>query len=182
VYVWRSGSIEPAKKSERLVQALEFLPEEIVIKAEWDADRAGADEIESWRRELPSSFNTADYVEAARVALYLAPKLARAGIRHLHATDSRALLCAWILQRLAKITISATIESPPAFASDVMERLLASCTGGRVSDAKIRAGFNGRFLLEPKPPRWRRLFGPTGAHISEQFLQQWRNQLEAWSR
>src|SRR5262249_42314214 len=161
VYVWRSGSIEPAKKSERLVQALEFLPDEIVIKAEWDADPAGAHEIESWQRDLPPACNRADYLEAASIALYLAPKIAHGGIRHLHATDSRALLCAWILQRLAKITISATIESPPAFASDVMERLLATCTGGRVSDAKIRAGFNGRFLAEPKPPRWRRLFGPS---------------------
>jgi ATP-dependent helicase YprA (DUF1998 family) len=86
------------------------------------------------------------------------------------------------LQRLAKITISATIESPPAFASDVVEHLLASCTGGRVSDAKIRAGFDGRFVAEPNPPRWRRLFDPSEAHINEQFLQQWRNQLETWSR
>ena len=182
VYVWRPGSIAPAKGSERLVHALEFLPDAIVIKAEWHANRAGAHEIESWQRDLPPACNTADYLEAARVALYLAPKLARAGIRHLHATDSRGLLCAWILQRLAKITISATIEWPPAFASDVVERLLASCTGGRVSDAKIRAGFDGRFLAEPKPPRWRRLFGPSGARISDQFLQQWRNQLETWSR
>ena len=182
VYVWRSGSIEPAKGSERLVQALEFLPDAIVVKAESQANPSGAHEIESWRRELPPAHNKDDYLESARVALYLAPKIARAGIRHLHATDSRALLCAWILQRLAKITISATIESPPAFASDVVEHLLASCTGGRVSDAKIRAGFNGRFVAEPNRPRWRRLYAPSGAHINEQFLQQWRNQLETWSR
>jgi glycosyltransferase involved in cell wall biosynthesis len=182
VKVWRSGSVAPAKGSERLVHALEFLPDAIVIEAEWQAQRSRAHEIESWRRELPPECDTADYLEAARVALYLVPKLARKGIRHVHATDSRALLCAWILQRLAKITISATIESPPAFASEVVERLLASCTGGRVSNAKIRAGFDGRFLAEPKPPRWRRLFGPSGAHINEQSLQQWRNQLETWSR
>jgi hypothetical protein len=182
VYVWRSGSIEPAKGSERLVQALEFLPDAIVVKDESEANPSGAQEIESWRHELPPACNAAEYLEASRVALYLAPKIARAGIRHLHATDSRALLCAWILQRLAKITISATIESPPAFASDVVEHLLASCTGGRVSDAKIRSGFEGRFVAEPNPPRWRRLFDPSGAHINEQFLQQWRNQLETWSR
>ncbi|PYK09826.1 MAG: hypothetical protein DME61_05320 [Verrucomicrobia bacterium] len=182
VQVWRSGSIAPAKGSERLVQTLEFLPDAIVIEAEWDASRPGAREIESWRRELPPECSTADYLEAARVALYLAPKLAHAGIRHIHATDSRALLCAWILQRLAKITISATIESPPAFASDVVARLLASCTGGRVSDPKIRTGFNGRFIAEPKPSLWRRPFGASEAHINEQFLQQWRNQLETWSR
>src|SRR6266568_5086182 len=182
VQVWRSGSIAPAKGSERLVQTLEFLPDAIVIEAEWDANRSGAREIESWRRELPPECSTADYLEAARVALYLAPKFARAGIRHIHATDSRALLCAWILQRLAKITISATIESPPALASDVVARLLASCTGGRVSDPKIRTGFNGRFIAEPKPSLWRRPFGASEAHINEQFLQQWRNQLETWSR
>jgi glycosyltransferase involved in cell wall biosynthesis len=182
VYVWRSGSIAPAEGSERLAHRLEFLPDAIVIESEWHADRARAHEIETWRRELPRECNTADYLEAARVALYLAPKLARAGIRHVHAMDSRALLCAWILQRLVKITISATIESRPAFVSDVLKRLLASCTGGRVSDRKIRASFNGRFIAEPKPPRWRRPFAPSAAHISEQFLQQWRNQLETWSR
>ena len=182
IYVWRSGSIAPATGSERLVHALEFLPDPIVIEAEWCADRSRAHEIESWRRELPPECNTADYLEAARVALYLAPKLARKGIRHIHATDSRALLCAWILQRLAKMTISATIESPPAFASGVVERLLTSCTGGRVSDPKIRAGFDGRFLAEPKSPRWRGTFGSSRSHINEQFLQQWRNQLETWSR
>ena len=182
VQVWRSGSITPDRGSERLVQTLEFLPDAIVIEAEWLADRSRAHEIESWRRELPPECNTADYLEAARVALHLAPTLARARIRHVHATDSRALLCAWILQRLAKITISATIESPAAFASDVVERLLASCTGGRVSDPNMRAGFDGRFLAEPKSPRWRGRFGPRRAHINEQFLQQWRNQLETWSR
>jgi glycosyltransferase involved in cell wall biosynthesis len=182
VQVWRSGSTAPARGSERLVYALEFLPDAIVIEAEWHADRSRAHEIESWRRELPPECNTADYLDAARVALYLAPRLVRAGIRHIHATDSRALLCAWILQRLTKITISATIESPPAFASDVLARLLTSCTGGRVLDPKIRTGFNGRFIPEPKPPLWRRTFGASEAHINEQFLQQWRNQLETWSR
>jgi glycosyltransferase involved in cell wall biosynthesis len=182
VQVWRSGTIAPARGSERLVQTLKFLPDAIIIEAEWQADRSRAHEIESWRRELPTECNTADYLEAARVALYLAPTLARARIRHVHATDSRALLCAWILQRLANITISATIESPPAFASDVVERLLATCTGGRVSDANMRASFDGRFLAEPKSPRWRGRFGASGAHINEQFLQQWRNQLETWGR
>jgi glycosyltransferase involved in cell wall biosynthesis len=182
LYVWRSGLSSPAKRFERLVYDLEFLPDAMIIEAEWNADRGRAHEIESWRRELPPECHTADYLEAARVALYLAPKVARDRIRHVHATDSRALLCAWILQRLAKITISATIESPPAFAPGVVERLLTNCTGGRVSDPKIRAGFDGRFLPEPKLARWREPFGSRGAHINEQFLQQWRSQLEMWSR
>ncbi|MGH8101804.1 MAG: glycosyltransferase family 4 protein [Chthoniobacterales bacterium] len=181
IYVWRSGSISPAKGSEHLVHALEFLPDALVIEAEWLADRARAHEVESWRRELPTVCNTADYLEAARVALYLGPKLVRAGIRHVHATDSRALLCAWILQRLANVTISATIESPAAFPPNVLQRLLPICTGGRVADPEIRARFDGRFLVEPKAPRWRGPFGPREEDIRE-FLQQWRNQLEAWSR
>ena len=182
LYVWRSGSRSPAKRSERLVYDLEFLPDAMIVEAEWHADRARAHEIESWRREVPPECNTADYLEAARIALYLAPKLARKGIRHLHATDSRALLCAWIVQRLSKVTISATIESPPSFAPVVVERLLRSCSGGRVSDPKIRADFDGRFMDEPKSPRWRAQFGLRGARSREEFLQQWRNQLETWSR
>ena len=161
---------------------LEFLPDEMIMEAEWHADRARAHEIESWRRELPRECNTADYLEAARIAVYLAPKLGRQGIRHLHATDSRALLCAWIVQRLSKVTISATIETHPAFPFNVLQRLLASCAGGRVSDPKLRAGFDGRFIEDPKSPRWRAPFGLRGAHIREEFLQQWRNQLEKWSR
>jgi len=182
IYVWRAGSISPAKGSEHLVHALEFLPDALVIEAEWLADRARAHELESWRRELPSVCNTADYLEAARVALYLGPKLVRAGIRHLHATDSRALLCAWIIQRLAKVTISATVESPPAFPSNVLQRLLPMCTGGRVADPKIRAFFDGRFIAEPKPRRWRGPFVAKEEDIREGFFQQWRNQLERWSR
>jgi glycosyltransferase involved in cell wall biosynthesis len=182
LYVWRSASISPAKRSERLVYDLEFLPDEMIMEAEWHADRARAHEIESWRRELPRECNTADYLEAARIAVYLAPKLGRQGIRHLHATDSRALLCAWIVQRLSKVTISATIETHPAFPFNVLQRLLASCAGGRVSDPKLRAGFDGRFIEDPKSPRWRAPFGLGGAHIREEFLQQWRNQLEKWSR
>jgi len=179
VYIWRTGSIAPAKGSERLVHTLEFLPDAILLETEWHADRSRAHEIESWRRELPGECNTADYLEAARVALYLAPKLARAEIRHVHAMDSRALLCAWILQRLAKVTISATIESPPAFASGTLKRLLTSCTGGRVSDPKIRADLDDRFIAEPS---WRARFGLGAAHVREQFLQQWHDQLETWSR
>jgi glycosyltransferase involved in cell wall biosynthesis len=179
LYVWRSGSISPAKRSERLVYDLEFLPDAMIMEAEWHADRARAHEIESWR---PRECDTADYLEAARVAVYLGPKLAREGIRHLQATDSRALLCAWIVQRLSKVTISATIETHPPFPFNVLQRLLASCTGGRVSDPKLRAGFDGRFIDEPKSLRWRAPFGLRGAHIGEEFLQQWRNQLETWSR
>ncbi len=182
IYVWRSGSIAPAKRSERLVHALEFLPDAIVIEGEWHADRARAHEVENWRRELPRECNTADYLEAARVAVYLAPKLARQGIRHLHATDSRALLCAWIVQRLSKVTISATIETHPAFPFNVLQPLLASCAGGRVSDPKLRAGFDGRFIEDPKSLHWRAPFGLRGTHIRKEFLQQWRNQLETWSR
>lgn len=182
IYVWRSGSISPAKGSEHLVRALEFLPDALVIEAEWLADRVCAHEVESWRRELPSACHTVDYLEAARVALYLGPKLVGAGIRHVHATDSRALLCAWIIQRLAKVTISATIESPPAFPSNVLQRLLAVCTGGRVADPKIRACFDGRFIAEPKPQRWRGPLVAREGNIREGFLQQWRNQLETWSR
>lgn len=182
LYVWRSASISPAKRSERLVYGLEFLPDAMIMEAEWHADRARAHEIESWRRELPRECDTADYLEAARVAVYLAPKLAREEIRHLHATDSRALVCAWIVQRLSKVTISATIETHPAFPFNVLQRLLTSCTGGRVSDPKIRAAFDGRFIAEPAPRRWRGPFGPNAADIRGQFLQQWRAQLETWSR
>jgi glycosyltransferase involved in cell wall biosynthesis len=182
IHVWRAGSIAPAKGFERLVQTMEFLPDAIVIEAGWHADRARAHEIESWRHELPPECNTADYLEAARVALYLAPELARAGIRHVHATDSRALLCAWILQRLAKVTISATIESSPAFTADVLKRLLATCIGGRISAPEFRAALDGRFIAEPELPRWRRPFGLRAIAVREQFLQQWRDQLETWSR
>jgi glycosyltransferase involved in cell wall biosynthesis len=182
IYVWRSGPIAPAKASERLVHILEFLPDAIVVEAEWQAGRSLAHEIESWRRELSSECNTADYLEAARVALYLVPRLARAGIRHVHATDSRALLCAWILQRLTKITISATVEPRPAFVSEVLKRLLASCAGGRVADRKIRASLNGGFLPEPKSAGLRGAFATGGAQIREQFFQRWHNQLETWSR
>jgi hypothetical protein len=86
------------------------------------------------------------------------------------------------LQRLAKVTISATIESSPAFTADVLKRLLATCIGGRISAPEFRAALDGRFIAEPELPRWRRPFGLRAIAVREQFLQQWRDQLETWSR
>src|SRR5207249_4805793 len=137
-----SGLLVAPGHVEGLANALESLLRDPHLRTRLGA--AGRRNVEERFDVDETAAQLLELVEAARCALYLVPKLARNGIRHVHATDSRALLCAWILQRLAKITISATIESPPAFASEVVERLLASCAGGRVSNAKIRAGFDGR--------------------------------------
>jgi hypothetical protein len=48
-------------------------------------------------------------------------------------------------------------------------------------DPKLRARFDGRFIDEPKSPRWRAPFGSKDAYRTE-FLRPWRNRLETWSR
>jgi glycosyltransferase involved in cell wall biosynthesis len=167
---------------EQIALSLEFLPDAMVIEAEWRANTSLVQELEEKRAQQKNRVPGAIFLRQARFALVLRTLLARKNVSHVHATSSRALVCALLLKEWLDVTVSATIEREPELPQAWIRDALSECVGGRVSDRKIRVGLDGRFIAEPKPRRWRRPFGPIGAHINEQFLQQWRNQLEAWSR
>jgi len=167
---------------QQFAPSLEFLPDAMVIEAEWRANPGLAQKLEEERAQEKNLVPGAIFLRQARFALALRKPLQNREVSHVHATSSRALVCAIILKKLLGVTISATIEPQPALPRAWIRDALSECVGGRVSDPKIRAGLDGCFIAEPRPRRWRVPFNPGGTRIRERFLRQWCDQLETWSR
>src|SRR4029450_13044326 len=91
---------------------------------------------------------SAIFLRQARFALVLRRLLAERTIFHVHATTSRALVCALILQKIGGVTVSATIEPRPELPRDWVKAALPRCVGGRVHDRKLFETQNGSFVLD----------------------------------
>jgi hypothetical protein len=158
---------------ERMAPWLEFLPDAMVVEAEWRANPALAQKLEEERAQLESRSPSAIFLRQARFALVLGRLLRERKIFHVHATTSRALVCALILRKLIDVTVSATIEPRPELPRDWVKAALPRCVGGRVHDRKLREAQNGSFVLNKT----------SGFHLTgrTKFWQQWAELLLRWS-
>jgi len=109
-------------------------------------------------------------------------------VSHIHATSSRALVCALILKKLLKVTTSATIEARPALPREWIQNALSECVGGRLRDRQLAAG--GSFLVDKTTFRSapQRAIGlvskKSGIDLTAgtRFWQEWAELLVRWSR
>ncbi|KAF5409449.1 MAG: hypothetical protein Udaeo2_04030 [Candidatus Udaeobacter sp.] len=129
---------------EKMAPSLEFLPDPMVIEAEWRANQAVAQKLEEDRAQQSARAPSAIFLRQARFALALT-KL-RKNVSHVHATSSRALVCALILKKLLNVTVSATIEARPALPREWIQNALSECVGGRVKDRQLVRGSS--FLVD----------------------------------
>jgi glycosyltransferase involved in cell wall biosynthesis len=129
---------------EKMAPSLEFLPDPMVIEAEWRANQAVAQKLEEDRAQQSVRAPSAIFLRQARFALALT-KL-RKNVSHVHATSSRALVCALILKKLLNVTVSATIEARPALPREWIQNALSECVGGRVKDRQLVRGSS--FLVD----------------------------------
>jgi glycosyltransferase involved in cell wall biosynthesis len=129
---------------EKMAPSLEFLPDPMVIEAEWRANQAVAQKLEEDRAQQSARAPSAIFLRQARFALALT-KL-RKNASHVHATSSRALVCALILKKLLNVTVSATIEARPALPREWIQNALSECVGGRVKDRQLVRGSS--FLVD----------------------------------
>jgi hypothetical protein len=111
------------------VKEIDFLPERIVLEAEWRYEEEWARRIEASRAELGADLDPAVFHEEACHALWLRKVVTREKIGHVHAAGSQALLCAWILRKVCGVTVSASIEEAPALPAGCIEILTACCEG-----------------------------------------------------
>jgi glycosyltransferase involved in cell wall biosynthesis len=162
-----------SRSMERMAPWLEFLPDAMVVEAEWRANPALAQKLEEERAQLESRSPSAIFLRQARFALVLGRLLRERKIFHVHATTSRALVCALILRKLIDVTVSATIEPRPELPRDWVKAALPRCVGGRVHDRKLREAQNGSFVLNKT----------SGFHLTgrTKFWQQWAELLLRWS-
>ncbi len=143
------------------VEAMDFLPDAMVLEAEWQQDRAAAKLLTGLRALLGEALSTERFFLEARRAVQIAVVLRKRGIRHVHAARSDAALACWMAYRLGaadRFTFAAEAEpflEPKAL--DVLEKDAAFCSrtdGGDllflapparrhlvIGPAKIRTGY-----------------------------------------
>jgi hypothetical protein len=126
------------REMEKMAPSLQFLPDPMVIEAEWRANHAVAQKLEEERAQQSVRAPSAIFLRQARFALALT-KLQK-NVSHVHATSSGALVCALILKKLLNVTVSATIEARPALPREWIQKALSECVGGRVRDRKLVRG------------------------------------------
>jgi hypothetical protein len=139
-------------KTNDLVLSFEYLPDPMVIEAEWQTNLGLAHELESiWanqRHRAPSAI----FLRQARAALILRRLFKTRNIGHVHSTSSRTLLTGYFLKRLLGLTWSAAIEARPILSEAVIRETLEHSLGG---------------------------LARTASRVS---LQEWSKQLVGWTR
>src|SRR6266513_1020434 len=174
----------------RLAPQLEFLPDTIVMEAEWRTNPALPQKLEEERSQQQHRASSAIFLRQARFALVLRRLLVDRKVSHVHATSSRALVCALILQELAGVTVSATIEPRPELPQNWIESALHRCEGGRLSDRKLLRERSNSFVFDKAAFRStpRKVVGLLGEKIGidlttgASFWQEWLELLVRWSR
>ncbi len=122
---------------EQVAPSLEFLPDAMVLEAEWRTNPALAQQLEEDRAQQSSRAPGAIFLRQARFALVLRKLFHEKNVSHVHATSSRALVCAMMLKKLLGVTVSATIEPRSELPREWIQNALSECVGGRLSSQKL---------------------------------------------
>ena len=174
---------------ERVAPSLEFLPDAMVLEAEWRTNPALAQQLEEDRAQQSSRAPGAIFLRQARFALVLRKLIQEKNVSHIHATSSRALVCALMLKKLLGVTVSATIEPRSELSREWIQNALSECVGGRLSSRKLVEQLGGAFFLDKTTFRSapRKTLGQITqkTHIDlttgSRFWQQWAELLLRWS-
>jgi hypothetical protein len=173
---------------ERVALSLEFLPDAMVLEAEWRTNPALAQQLEEDRARQSSRAPGAIFLRQARFALVLRKLIQENNVSHIHATSSRALVCAMMLKKLLDVTVSATIEPRSELTREWIQNALSECVGGRLSSRKLVEQLSGAFFLDKTTFRSapRKALGQITqkTHIDlttgSRFWQQWAELLLRW--
>lgn len=179
------ASLSP--EQEAVVPTLEFLPDAMVIEAEWLSNRALAQRLEDDHASAEERVPAGLFLREARFALSLRKLFVEKNVSHIHATSSRALVCATILRQLVDLTVSATIEPRPPVSQGWIKTALRDCRGGRLSDGKLMRRRGSSFLLDKAAFRQNLLQSfaeKLGIDLTghRSFWQEWSELLVRWSR
>ena len=174
---------------ERVAPSLEFLPDAMVLEAEWRTNPALAQQLEEDRAQQSSRAPGAIFLRQGRFALVLRKLIQEKNVSHVHATSSRALVCALMLKKLLGVTVSATIEPRSELSREWIQNALSECVGGRLSSRKLVEQLGGAFFLDKTTFRSapRKTLGQITqkTHIDlttgSRFWQQWADLLLRWS-
>ena len=184
-----SPSTRLNRAMERVSPSLEFLPDAMVLEAEWRANPALAQQLEEDRAQQSSRAPGAVFLRQGRFALVLRKLIQEKDVLHIHATSSRALVCALMLKKLLGVTVSATIEPRSELPREWIQNALPQCVGGRLSSRKMVEHLDGAFFLDKTTFRSapRKTLGQITRKTridlttGSRFWQQWADLLLGWS-
>jgi glycosyltransferase involved in cell wall biosynthesis len=174
---------------ERIAPSLEFLPDAMVLEAEWRTNPALAQQLEEDRAQHGSRAPGAIFLRQGRFALVLRKLIQEQNVSHIHATSSRALVCVMMLKKLLGVTVSATIEPRSELPREWIQNALSECVGGRLSNPKFVEQRGDTFFLDKTTFRSapQKTLGQITqkTHIDlttgSRFWQQWAELLLRWS-
>ena len=178
------------EKTNDLALAFIFLPDPIVIEAEWQSNLPLVHELESiWAEQTPRPSSTL-FLEQGRAALILRRLFRPHNVGHVHATSSRTLLAALFLKRLLGVSVSVTVEPKPVLPEQFIHAALDQCIGGRSYDRALLASRGSGFLFDQtleKPSvneigPWLSLKTRIEWSGGRAFWRQWSDQLVGWTR
>jgi hypothetical protein len=142
------SNVRLSRASEKIARSLEFLPDPMVLEAEWRANPVLTQTLEEERAQQTNRVPGGVFLRQARFALVLQKLLRGKKVSHVHATSSSALVCALMLKKLLNITVSATIEARPELPQSWIHHALSKCVGGRVADRKLLDRRGTSFLVD----------------------------------
>jgi len=175
--------------AERIAMLLEFLPDAMALEAEWRANPALAQQLEEDRAQNSSRVPSTIFLRQGRFALMLRKLIQEKNVSHIHATSSRALVCAMMLKKPLGVTVSATIEPRSELPHKWIQNALSECVGGRLSSRKMVEQGGDTFFLDKTTFRSapQKTLGQITqkTHIDlttgSRFWQQWAELLLRWS-
>ena len=179
-----------AEKKEDLATSFNFLPDAMVIEAEWEANLPLVRELEAiWANQTPRPSSRL-FLEQARAAMILRRLFRAHNIGHVHATNSRTLLAALYLRRLLDITVSVAIEPQPVLAEALIRNALDHCIGGRSNNRELLARRGRGFLFDQTLDRpsvndigpWLTRKARIKWAGGRAFWREWSEQLVGWTR
>jgi glycosyltransferase involved in cell wall biosynthesis len=116
---------------------VDYLPDGIVLEADWRADPETVAGLEEWRNTLGTAIEGEDFFREARRALHLAGVMRKRNLRQVHAARSDTVLCAWLVAKINGATASTAIEDKPATSRSLLAKLLRDFQQVSLSDPKL---------------------------------------------
>jgi hypothetical protein len=148
VFVCRANPpARPSRLGAQLSLSFHFLPDEMGLEGDWQTQLdLGTGLLSAFATEY--GLSGAETLRHARLALSLLPRLRQANVHHVHATDTRALLTALMLNYLIDVNISAFVERDTELPPETVRAAVARCIGGRLGDRRLLRSVEGDFMFD----------------------------------
>jgi hypothetical protein len=160
----------------------------MVLEQEWQAQpELGNRVLSAFGAEY--TVTSAELLRHAQLAIALLPRLREAGIRHLHATDTHALLTALMVSYLMDVNISAVTERDTALPRETIRAAASRCIAGRAGSRRLLRSLESDFIFDSNA--WSRSLASFRAAFialrapglagNHKLWQEWSDRLARWA-